>query len=216
MSVIAYDSAQTPGTRVPRDITDFSLLVQETSVRDTLLQDVARKPTKVTRVFIDTCYSGEMLRGAPEDSRAYILRTNGGKEEREGISVTAWTGSTQSKGIRVVTDANTSAESARRTDPATLTRAGYELITATSQDEESFGPREGHFTSPLKQGRELHGSFFTQTFFEYLATNGGDVPDAFDRASRFTQSAVATALPGSHQVPRKFSNLPATDDNLFR
>ena len=223
MSIVAYDTGVVPGrARVPKnDGIGYQLLIQETAVKDVLVQQVARRPSSVTRVFIDTCYSGEMIKNAPEDSRAYILKVNGGEVEREGISMAAWTGvQYTSKGIRTVVPVEGDKGATKPASAATKVpeRTGYAVITATSPGERAWGPdvKLGTFAHPTRKDAHLRGSFFTQVFFEYLNIYQGDVQQAFDKASGFTQQKVAAATGGKeHQVPRAFSTIPASSDNLF-
>jgi hypothetical protein len=58
------------------------------------------------------------------------------------------------------------------------------LITATSEGQESLGPRAdtGVFDSPLGAGKTLRGSFFTQSLFDFLEAAAGDITPAFERA----------------------------------
>lgn len=216
MSIVAYDTGVIPGRPDKvADATDFLLLVQQTSVKDTLVQEAARRPSRVTRVFIDTCYSGEMLKNMPADSRAYILKANNGQVEREGISMAAWTGAQFiSKGIRTVPEAAAKVPTSAMVPE---TRSGYAILTATSPGEKAYGPDGGTFPNPARRGAVLRGSYFTQTFFEYLSVHQGDVQSAFDAASRFTQQTVAIISQGvDHQVPRSFSTIPTSVDNLFQ
>ena len=221
MSIIAYDSGDIGG-RKSRDVTDYLLNLQATSVRDTLLQELAQKPTLVTRVFIDTCYSGEILRDVPDESRAYILKTNGGQVERAGVAMSSWSGPQYaSKGISYVPEGgNASTNKGAPTARVPIDRrSGYTIITATSEGQQSLGPPPGVgvFASPLEPTRTLRGSFFTQSFFEYLGVHDGQVAEAFDDARRFTQQkALAVSGGQAQQVPRQYSTMPPTDNNLFR
>jgi hypothetical protein len=88
-------------------------------VPDTRVQELAQLPTRQTRVIIDTCYSGEILKDIPDESQRYILKTNGGVPERAGISMAAWSGEAYAaKGIFATDDgaapAATGADKARR------------------------------------------------------------------------------------------------------
>jgi hypothetical protein len=224
MSIAAYDSGDTGGRR-SKDITDYLLNLQKTSVKDTLIQRLAQKPTRVTRVVIDTCYSGEILRGVPDDSRQFILAQNGGKDEREGVSVAAWTGSAfTSKGIRydagVGQPTGVVAATAGGTQASVpVKRSGYTLITATSEGQKSWGPSSTQpvFKANIGAETELRGSFFTQTFVRWLQVLNGDVQPAFEHAARFTSDTVSRELRGTEaQIPRIFSTLPASEDNLAK
>jgi hypothetical protein len=226
MSIVAYDSSL---GQSGADNTDQALYLQKTSVRDNLIQDLARKPTRVTRVVIDTCYSGEMLRGVPSDSRQFILEQNGGKHEREGISVAAWTsGVLASKGIRF-DGASSMPKSSRSPGPsaaqaqaaAPTSRSGYTLITATSEGQKSWGPRPdiAVFKANIQGPTELRGSFFTQTFVRWLQVLNGDIQPAFENASQFTTQAVSMWTDPKDkeaQVPRIFSTLPDSEDNISK
>lgn len=220
MSVIAYDSGQTGGRRA-RDATDQAVQLQNTAVKDSVFQHLAQRPTRATRVLIDTCYSGEILRGVQEDSRQYILKQNGGRPDQEGISVASWSGPAYTaKGIQFVADNARPAAQApgKRTAADELrSRPGYTLITATSEGEKSFGPAQGTFEAHVGSPRQLRGSFFTQTFAGYLELHNGQVQPAFEMASRFTTNKVSQLSKGTEkQHPRIFSTLPATDDVISK
>lgn len=218
MSIAAYDSGDSGG-RKSRDQTDFLLHLQDSSVRDTLLQDVARKPSRTTRVFIDTCYSGEMLRGIPDSGQGYAVKANGGQSEREGLSLAAWSGPQYtSKGIFVAQPATPAGQPAMRA-PAERERAGYTLITATSEGQESLGPPAGVglFDSPATPGKKLRGSFFTQAFFDYLDQHQGQIQPAFDQARSFTEQKARAVTGGrQQQVPRQLSTVPPDQNNLYQ
>jgi len=192
MSIAAYDSGDVTGTP-SRDATDYLLRLHASSVHDALVQRLARRPSRVTRVLVDTCYSGEMLRDMDADSRAQMLRSNGGRVDVESVSLPAWS--------------------------ADAPAGGYAFITATSEGQESLGPplRPGEFASPLDPQRALRGSFFTQAFFDYLAHYQGEVQPAFEAARRFTaDKALAVSAGTRQQLPRLFSTLAAADNNLYR
>lgn len=217
MSIMAYDTGN-PNAQGR----DFQFSVFDTSVPDTRLQEVAQMPSRQTRLIIDTCYSGEILKGIPDDSARYILEANGGMPERAGISMAAWSGEAyESKGIHFTEDADSGRQAQRQNARATPTNASrFTIITATSDGEESWGPSAGgSFPSPLDPAKRLHGSFFTQAFFEYLAKFDGHIEPAFDEARKFTVQRVANIppMPGYRgplplrQVPRLNPPLPAGD-----
>lgn len=226
MSIIAYDSGDINGQK-SRDRTDLALKVQQTSVSDTLVQKLAQKPTKITRVMIDTCYSGEILRDVSDPGAQYILSVNGGKPEQEGISMAAWSGAEYtSKAIRFVDDAPLPAVKGKTAAPRQAgeggeidrNRPGYTIITATSEGQESLGPPHavGVFDSPLAPGKKLRGSFFTQSFFDFLEASKGEIAPAFERARKFTgDKAVEVTAGKKQQIPRQFSTLPPDQNNLF-
>jgi len=194
-----------------------------------MVQRLAKKPTRVTRILIDTCYSGEILSGIPDsESNRYILATNGGKPERASIALASWTGPEfTSKSIRFKDQAapNPSAQSSatsRQRDSGwdkLDSKRPYAIITATSEGEESLGPRveEGTFASPLSANKTLRGSFFTQAFFEYLDAADGHMEPAFENARAFTQQKAIEVTKGKgHQVPRQLSTLPADQNNFSK
>lgn len=220
MSIIAYDTGNLNAKG-----RDYAISVFDTAVPDTKLQEVAQMPSRQTRLIIDTCYSGEILKDIPDDSARYILQANGGVPERAGISMAAWTGAAyESKGIHFSADAE-SGKQGRRQDvratqatPMDLSR--YTIITATSDGEVSWGPSAGgSFPSPLDPGKRLQGSFFTQAFFEYLNKFDGHIEPAFDAARAFTVKQVASIPPAPdykgpvpmRQIPRLNPPLPAGD-----
>lgn len=221
MSIVAYDTGEIPGTPKAADATEFAILVQNTAVKDTFVQRVAQQPSRITRVFIDTCYSGEMLKDVPEDSRAFIMQTNGGHIDRAAISLAAWTdGQASSKGIFTVSTPGTSASKpVAKTLEVGMHKQGYTVFTATSEGEEAWGPdiKIGAFPSPTHPSTLLHGSYFTQAFFDYLRLYKGDVQLAFDAASSFTRQQVAYATKGSaHQTPRIFNTVPPDVSNFYQ
>lgn len=219
MSIVAYDTGFPPGQQ-PSDAVAHALQIQRTAVKDVLLQDLARQATQTTRVLVDTCYSGEMLRGLPSESREFILRQNGGVVDRAGISLASWSGERlNTKGIRLSggTEAGRPGDASVRGSPAApAARGGYTLITATSEGELAYGPdpRTGRFTSPVTKDRELQGSFFTQSLLAWLDLHNGKLQPAFDAASKFTSGTVLSH--GLKQTPRMASSLSAADDDLTR
>lgn len=214
MSIVAYDSGPlSPGI----DSTTGALTIQRTSVRDTLVQRLAQKPSAMTRVIIDTCYSGEILRDMPSVGSDYQERMNGGGFEKASVSEASWTGASYtSKSIAFVDDGNRSvAQTAKASEPAT--RRNYSFITATGPGEKSWGPssNEGTFSDPTSQGEQLRGSFFTQSFIAYLKQFSGDVPRAFEEARMFTSRKVQEGTKQS-QNPRRFTTIPTDIDNLAK
>jgi hypothetical protein len=214
MSIIAWDS----GDATITGKTDYQLNLYRTAVADSLVQQLAKKPTRNTRILIDTCFSGEMLKGLPDDSAGYITRANNGTAERAGISMAAWTGTNYtSKAIRFSDDAPAKGKAGanKPARPATGSlvdsERAYTIITATSEGEESLGPPShvGLFSLPGQQ-QPLKGSFFTQSFFAYLKANNGQVESAFRQARDFTSSKAREVSDGKlTQVPRQFATQSA-------
>jgi hypothetical protein len=205
MSIAAYDT-QGParGSR-----TEVELAIHKTSVPDTKVQELARMPTRQTRVIIDTCYSGEILKGIPDEAAQYVLKTNGGVPERASISMASWSGEAYSpKGIVFAEDKPTkSAKPGKDTVVSAAQRADlsrYTIITATSDGQLSWGPSAGgDFESPVDPTKRLKGSFFTQAFFEYLGQNGGHIAPAFAAAQQFTYNRVVTIPPPDGPVQQR-------------
>lgn len=229
MSIVAYDSGNPHATEPG---SEYKITLHKTSVADTKVQELAKMPTKQTRVIIDTCYSGEILKGIPDESKRYILKTNGGVPEQAGISMAAWSPSNYaSKGILfaedgvLATQKNQEKKSAAAPQtnnvPADINR--YTVITATSDGEKSWGPNTGgSFFSPVNPGKKLQGSFFTQAFFEYLDKHGGHLEPAFRDARNFTAAKVANEVSPQikkvvQQTPRLNPPLPVGDSsNLYQ
>jgi len=219
MSIIAWDS----GDAAISSKTDYELNLYRTAVADTLVQQLAKKPTRNTRILIDTCFSGEMLKGLPDDSGGYIARANDGAAERAGISMAAWTGTNYtSKAIRFTDDAPDKGKVAPKNKARTAnggpvdSERAYTIITATSEGEESLGPQRGvgMFSLPGQQ-QQLKGSFFTQSFFAYLKANNGQVEPAFRQARDFTSRKAREVTNGTHtQVPRQFATQSAERNEL--
>gem|GEM_PF-925505 len=215
MSIIAWDS----GDAAIDNSTDYYLNLQRTAVSDTLVQRLAKKPTRNTRILIDTCYSGEMLRGLPDASAGYIARANNGVPERAGISLASWTGPAYtSKGIRQTFDGGVqpgAGSAARGTLADDLgTERAYTIITATSEGEESLAPGNPDRIFQL-DGRQLKGSFFTQAFFAYLDEAQGHVEPAFEKAREFTSRKAVEVTRGKQtQVPRHFATKSADRNSL--
>lgn len=214
MSIITWDS----GDAAIDNSIDYYLNLQRTAVSDTLVQRLAKKPTRNTRILIDTCYSGEMLRGLPDASAGYIARTNNGLPERAGIALASWTGPAYtSKGIRQAFDGD--APHAGGTGRGTLaddlgTERAYTIITATSEGEESLAPGSPGSFFEL-DGRRLKGSFFTQAFFAYLDEAQGHVEPAFEKARAFTSKTAVEVTRGKQtQVPRHFATKTADRNSL--
>ena len=224
MSVAAYDSGDTNPNNKSKDTTSFMLNLQKTSVSDILIQKLAQKPTAVTRVIIDTCYSGEILKDLPSEGAAYQAQQNEGKFEKASVSLASWSGEAYtSKGISFVAEENKSANANKnsKTNPAEKSkfekRKNYTFITATSANEESLGPHPsvGIFKSPINQSDSLKGSFFTQSFLAYLNQYAGDVSKAFEDARIFTTGHAELVSQGvKKQNPRRFSSIPVALDNL--
>lgn len=196
MSIAAYDT----GDINMRENVGFKWKVHTTSVPDTKVQELAQFPTRQTRVIIDTCYSGEILKEIPDESRRYILKTTGGMPERTGISIAAWTGEAYSaKGIITVDDRALAGTGKARPPlpadtPAKPDISRYTVITATSDGEKSWGPA-GDFESPVTPSKRLKGSFFTQAFFEYLEQYNGHIEPAFAKARAYTYDKVSRIPP---------------------
>ena len=197
MSIVAYDSGDTDGWK-SLDSIDYQLRLQRTSVRDSLVQALAQSPCRLTRVFMDTCYIGDMLlESNPDSARRRFLPPEVGWQEADGISWAAWTGARFNGGA---------------------TRLGYSLLTATSPGQLALGPppEQGTFPSPLDGSVQLKGSYFTQAFFDYLSRHQGDMAAAFDDASRFTSAMARRVSQGRReQQPRRHSTLAPERDNLF-
>ncbi|HVW50248.1 MAG TPA: caspase family protein [Trinickia sp.] len=211
MSILAFDSGDRH-TMAMKDAAEFYLYVQRHSVPDTLVQEVAKRPSRMTRIVIDTCYSGDMLDDVQDESTSYILKTNGGKKEVAGVSLASWTTPDfTSKGIHLVADATSGSADSQHANgaPVDRKRNGYTIITATSPNEESLGPPKGQtFKNPAGVG-QLYGSYFTQSLFAYLNTSDGHLDTAFRQAKVFTSEAAIEASKGAaHQIPREFSTVP--------
>ncbi|HEY1092661.1 MAG TPA: caspase family protein, partial [Burkholderiaceae bacterium] len=186
MSIVAYDSGDILGQR-SRDATDYLLKLQRTSVRDSLVQALAQQPTRQTRVLVDTCYSGDMLRALDRPGGDALL------SDRDSISIEAWSRLAQNL------------------------RSRYTLLTATSPGELALGPpiERGVFPSPLSPQRQLRGSFFTQTLFEYLDQRGGLLQAAFADAQAFTAQTARRVSGGQQaQTPRMLSTMEPGIDRL--
>lgn len=229
MSIAAYDTGD---PSMPSNL-DFRWKVHTTSVADTKLQELAQFPTRQTRVIIDTCYSGEILKDIPDESRYYILKTNGGMPERTGISLAAWSGEVYApKGVFANDDGGVSSvlESGKARHLTTPLRAPgvsrYTIITATSDGELSWGPGNktaGEFNSPITPNKLLKGSFFTQAFFDYLDRYNGFIEPAFSAAKAFTFEKVSRIPPPPdwkgpvpiQQLPRINPPLPANDPSTI-
>jgi hypothetical protein len=209
MSIMAYDTGSSAG-----DYVDKALAFERTAVKDSVFQDLAQRPSRVTRVLIDTCYSGEMLTGVPKDSRDFILSQNGGKVERSSVSLASWTGSGfTSKGIQFA-PAPGQAAAGGQAHGAFRSRSGYTLMTATSEGEEAHGPDVGVGTFQMG-GKTLRGSFFTQTLLSWLEVHNGQIQPAYEQARAFTADKVSAESKGTKkQTPRIFSTLPAGEDDL--
>ncbi len=230
MSIAAYDSGD-PYFRDKYPNTAYKIKLHNTSVSDVKVQEVAKMPTKQTRIIIDTCYSGEILKGIPDESTRYILSRNGGIPEQAGISIAAWTGPAySSKGIIFTDDGvlpsgnkknNNEKELQQKIDTKDdLNR--YTLITATSDGEQSWGPSQGgSFDSPVNKNKKLTGSFFTQSFFEFLEMHGGHFEPAFRDARNFTITKVAREVSRGEakpvtQTPRLNPPMPIGDpSNIY-
>lgn len=225
MSIAAYDT----GDVNMRENVGYRWKVHTTSVPDTKVQELAQLPIRQTRVIIDTCYSGEILKDIPDESKRYILKTNGGVPERTGISMAAWASDAYaSKGI-IATDDGAVSSQAARSKPRTVTSSSsapgtsrYTVITATSDGQLSWGP-SGEFDSPVTPNKRLKGSFFTQAFFEYLGRYNGHIEPAFAAARDYTYEQVSKIPPPANwkgsvpiqQVPRLNPPLPANDPSTI-
>lgn len=222
MSIAAWDS----GDENISNFTDYTLNLQKTSVSDSLVQQLAMRPTRNTRILIDTCYSGEMLKGLPDESGGYIARTNNGVPERAGIAMASWTGEAYTtKGIRFSDDATPTAGGGAGRVPGAAASApaieidserAYTIITATSEGELALGPtaRDREFSMPGRAGK-LQGSYFTQALFAYLEDYDGHVEPAFAAARDFTSRKAVEVSSGERtQVPRQFATRSAERNQL--
>ena len=218
MSIAAYDSGDISPTNKSKDRTSFMLNLQKTSVSDSLIQKLAQKPTSVTRVIIDTCYSGEILKDLPSEGAAYQAQQNEGKFEKASVSLASWSGEAYtSKGIAFVADAGSNRIVNSGEKAKFVERKNYAFITATSANEIALGPlvSEGTFKNPINPSDLLRGSFFTQSFLAYLKKYSGDVPKAFEEARIFTSQQAEKLSQGKvTQNPRRFSSIPVALDNL--
>jgi len=213
MSIIAWDS----GDAAIGNMTDYYLNLQKTAVSDAMVQRLAKKPTKNTRILIDTCYSGEMLKGLPDASGGYIARTNGGMPEMAGISMASWTGKAYtSKGIHFSEDRGAAGRrnGGTASRPEVYDERAYAIITATSEGEESLAPGRDVGTFTL-DGKILRGSYFTQSFFHFLDKHGGHVEPAFEEARQFTMRNAGVVTGGRQtQRPRQFATKAFDQNNL--
>jgi len=218
MSILTYDSGDA-WTAQSEDATEVMLHYQQHSVPDTLIQKLAQKPSRTMRVLIDTCYSGDMLDDIQDDNVAYVRRVNGNRSEVEGISLASWSGPTYtSKAIQFSDDG---APSARGTQQSRTvidrSRAGYNIITATSPNERSLGPPGGKFENPVAHDQLLKGSYFTQALFAYLEQNRGQLAPAFRDAKRFTSDIAPKISQGKEtQNPREWSTIPEARNDLLQ
>lgn len=234
MSIVAADSSPSR-SGATADKTDSNLNLQMSSVSDTDIQELGNMPTRNTRILIDTCYSGDILKGVPNivttvsdrESNEYINKANGGQTERASITTGPWIPSYASKGIQFKPESPSdasikSSEKTRQKDGGLKFSGRFTLITATSDGQESLGPPVGQgvrdFDNPVSPGQKLTGTFFTQTFFAYLAKYEGQLEPAFRDAKRFTeQHAVKVSNGVKHQVPRLEPALPLADpSNLYK
>lgn len=220
MSIVAFDSGTSDGRQL--DNVDMRLHLQATSVSDSLVQQLAQRPSRETRVFIDTCYSGEMLNDIKDESSAFILKANNGQPESDGISMASWSGDKYTaKAIVYSPEEIAASDKARRMGvPQKIdrSRSGYTVITATSAGQEALGPPQaiGVFDNPLLPGVKLRGSFFTQSFFAYLEKTDGAIDVAFEQARKFTAQTAQHVSGGTkQQMPRKYTTFPAKQDNLY-
>ncbi|MBY0243063.1 MAG: caspase family protein [Burkholderiaceae bacterium] len=212
MSIIAWDSGDiNASSRL-----ELNLNLQKTAVSDTLVQRLAQRPTRNTRILIDTCYSGEMLSGLPDESQGYIARTNGGKAERAGVAMASWSGPAfTSKGIFNTASNRPVPQKAAASQHDINSERAYTIITATGEGEESLAPPAATGVFRLPDQRELRGSYFTQAFFAYLDTYKGQIEPAFAAAQKFTQDN-AKQVTGNRQEqnPRQFSTRSAERSRL--
>jgi hypothetical protein len=153
-----------------------------------------------------------MLDDVKDEGTEYIIKTNGGVPEKAGISLASWTTSElTSKGIHFADEPGerTSGSQSKPALPVDRNRNGYVIITATSPNQKSWGPAAGYtFPSPIG-GQPLNGSFFTQSLFAYLKTDGGKMGPAFRQAQIFTsRAAIDASKRTADQNPRQFSTIP--------
>lgn len=220
MSIVAYDTE----IAKMRSRTEAEILVNQTSVPDSLVQHLVKKPTRNTRLIIDTCYSGEMLNGVPDENHAYILKTNGGRPETAGIAMASWSGEAYaSKGIRFADGTSSSPIGSIGKKPQGPSHDwggsnAYTVFTATGENQESLAPlNNGTFTNPVAPQSTLRGSYFTQAFFAFLDYYKGEMEPAFDAASKFTaKTAIEISGGEKQQVPRKYSTIPLQQNNLYQ
>lgn len=211
MSIIAYDTGDASAT----NRTAYELSVHRTSVPDTLVQRLASKPTRNTRILIDTCYSGDMLQGIPNENAEFIRQANGGNTETAGISMASWTGPKfTAKGIRFTDDKARPLVQGQARNWSDRSQP-YTIFTATGENQKSWAPPAeiGTFDSPTT-GQPLRGSFFTQAFFAFLEQRNGQMEPAFEDARAFTAKTVRSI--GHEQVPRIFSTMPVQQNNLYQ
>jgi len=218
MSIAAYDSGDVNAKKTD---TSYQIKLMQTSVADTKVQELAQMPTKMTRVIIDTCYSGEILKDIPDDSARYILQTNGGVPEQAGISIAAWSGNYAAKGIVFSNDSaalqkekgGQQITAPQKSPQSQFDMGRFTIITATSDGEKSWGPSQGgSFASPTNPNKRLQGSFFTQSLFEFLNKYEGHLEPAFKAARNFTSNKVSNDV--SPQQPRPVQQTPRLNPPL--
>lgn len=215
MSMMAYDSGVPGIEKMGR--TALMLALQKTSVPDYLFQQLVRKEIKVKRVLIDTCYSGNMFGIARNQATdQYIRLANNGKPEFFGISFFSWFGGDiNPKGIASMDTIRQTDIRTEKNDWRKNTNRNFVVITATSSGEESYGPTEnekGLAEFTLDDGTPLIGSYFTQSFLEYLERFGNRIGSAFWKASEFTQQKVyQLSHEKNTQTPRMYPYLDADD-----
>jgi hypothetical protein len=228
MSIVAWDSSPYKNNKKIEKKTTLNLNMQEASVSDVGVQELGNMPTRNTRILIDTCYSGEMLKGIVDDeSNRYKLSANDGQPEQASITPSAWIPAYASKGIHLNDESapssfKTSTKNSQKNEIYNYS-GRFTLITATSDGQKSWGPPPdvGTFESPLSPYKMLKGSIFTQVFFEYLDHYKGHIEPAFEKARKFTEKKVLTIHPPADwkgpvpikQVPRLEPSLPPADQN---
>jgi len=189
MSIVAYDS----------EASNKPVKFYQTTVPDTDIVALTHRPTlngAKTYAIIDTCYSGDMLKGLPEtESSRFIIRTNNGYAERLSPTAERFVAAFESKGIVFQLDKSNSENNSAVGNTTNRSKVfdakNTVFITATSSGQESWGPISGRsFITP--NGTERKGSFFTQAFFDYLTTNNGNVTNAFIHARDWTIEKVKT------------------------
>jgi hypothetical protein len=212
MSIMAYDTVQVNASTRGDPVLQ-RLSVHETSIRDSLIQELAFRPSRVARLLIDTCHSGAALSGLPEPSQRFLRETEQAASAPESASVATWSQQLASKGINFI-GAGDAAAAQPATPAARELRPHCTIIAASGADEKSWGPASGRFVSPLNPGKTLQGSFFTQALVEHLWANGGRVQDAFVKARRYSQTMVAASK--QSQVAQIRSSLQPAEDAFDR
>lgn len=191
MAVVAYDTN-------PSDVKSR----MDSTVKDSKILALSKRPTKLTRMIIDTCYSGNIWQDKSAEAKSYISMVNNNSPDVKGIAP----GRYATKGLFLSDGVSENSEI--KVANSKFKNDSVVIMTATGPNgEQSMAGRvnENYAFEMMDGGKEktMHGSFFTQAFFAYLDKYNGELEPAFYDAQKFTSGKVSELYRTEKGFPQK-------------